>query len=552
MAKKKQQNADAKAVMVTKRLQALQAKREVWESHWQECADYVAPRKADVTKQRTDGDKRTELLFDSTALQAAELLAASLHGMLTNPATPWFSLRFKDSALDSDDEAREWIEGITEVMYGAFNRSNFAEAIHELYHDLVVFGTGVLFVEQDPESGVRFATRHIGECYVSEDGWGRVDTVYRRFTMPVRAIAERFGRDNLPQSMQKRLERDAYEPATIVHAVMPRDEGDRDAYKIDAENKPFASCYVDPEEKVLLSESGFDEFPYMVPRWKKSSFEIGYGRSPAMSSLPDIKMINKMSEVTIRAAQKQVDPPLMLPDDGFMLPIRTVPGGLNFYRSGTRDRIEPLNIGANNPLGLQMEEQRRQAIRSSFFVDQLILGQGPQMTATEVVQRTEEKMRLLGPVLGRLQAELLQPLIARVFALLAKQGEFAPAPESMTGMELDIEYVSPLAKAQRAADAQSGAQLFELLAPIAQIDQSILDYVDSDGLAKFMIRALGIPAQMVRGEREVAQMRQQRAEEQAKAQQMAEMSQVAEAAGNAAPALRAVDETEVLGELQAG
>ena len=543
---------DAKAVMVTKRLQALQEKREVWESHWQEVADYVAPRKADVTKKRTDGDKRTELLFDATALHAAELLSASLHGMLTNPATPWFSLGFKDPALNQDDEAREWIEGITETMYGAFNRSNFAEAIHELYHDLVVFGTGVLFIEQDPEGGVRFTTRHIGECYVSEDAYGRIDTVYRKFTMPVRAAAERFGQENLPQSMQKKMERDPYDPATIVHAVMPRDEGDRDGYKLDGGNKPWASCYVDPEEKVLLSESGFDEFPYTVPRWLKASFEVGYGRSPAMSALPDIKMINKMSEVTIRAAQKQVDPPLMLPDDGFMLPIRTVPGGLNFYRAGTRDRIEPLNIGANNPLGLQMEEQRRQAIRSSFYVDQLILGQGPQMTATEVVQRTEEKMRLLGPVLGRLQAELLQPLIGRVFALLTRQNEFAPAPEFMTGMELDIEYVSPLAKAQRAADAQSGAQLFELLAPIAQIDQSILDYVDSDGLTKFMIHALGIPAKMVRGEREVAQLRQERAEQQAQAQQMAEVSQMAEAAGDAAPALRAIDETDVLGSLQAG
>ena len=161
-------------------------------------------------------------------------------------------------------------------------------------------------------------------------------------------------------------------------------------------------------------------------------------------------------------------------------------------------------------------------------------------------------MRLLGPVLGRLQAELLQPLIGRVFALMTRQKVFAPAPEFMTGMELDIEYVSPLAKAQRAADAQSGAQLFELLAPIAQIDQSILDYVDSDGLAKFMIRALGIPAEMVRGERDVAQLREQRAEQQAQAQQMAEVSQVAEAAGNAAPALRAIDETEILGSLQAG
>ena len=156
------------------------------------------------------------------------------------------------------------------------------------------------------------------------------------------------------------------EEITLVHAVFPREE--RDATKVTAENKPFASVYIEPDQKVVLSESGFDEFPYMAPRFTKASSELGYGRSPSMTALPDIKMLNKMSEVTIRAAQKQVDPPLLVPDDGFMLPVRTIPDGLNFYRSGTRDRIEPLNIGANNPLGLNMEEQRRQAIRAAYYV----------------------------------------------------------------------------------------------------------------------------------------------------------------------------------------
>jgi len=234
----------------------------------------------------------------------------------------------------------------------------------------------------------------------------------------IASILEMFGEDKLSKKLRDKYRENPFETTEIVHCVYPRD--DRDPTKLTSENKPYASVYIEPDEKIILSVSGFDELPYTCPRWLKSSFEIGYGRSPAMTSLSDIKMLNKMSEVTIRAAQKQVDPPLLVPDDGFILPVRTVPGGLNFYRSGTRDRIEPLQIGANNPLGLNMEEQRRQAIRSAFYVDQLILAQGPQMTATEVVQRTEEKMRLLGPVLGRLQAEMLQPLIARAFNILAR------------------------------------------------------------------------------------------------------------------------------------
>lgn len=257
-----------------------------------------------------------------------------------------------------------------------------------------------------------------------------------------------------------------------------------------------------------------------------------------MTALPDIKMLNKMSEVTIRAAQKQVDPPMMVPDDGFMLPIRTVPGGLNFYRSGTRDRIEPLNTGANTPLGLSMEEQRRQAIRSAFYVDQLTLMQGPQMTATEVIQRTEEKMRLLGPVLGRLQAELLQPMIQRSFNLLANQKLFAVAPDILSNSDIDIEYVSPIAKAQKQGDVRDALQLLEMLAPLTQLDQGVLDYIDADGMAKYLMDVLSVPATTVRGEIEVAERREQRRVQEQQMMQQQEMMMQAQAAGQAAPALK--------------
>lgn len=533
---------DVLAVQLLKRLGYLESQRQVWESHWQEVADYVVPRKADVTKKRTQGDKRTELVFDGTAIHAAELLSASLHGMLTNSSTRWFSLSFRDRESNDEDVAREWLESVEDVMYKAFHRSNFQEQVHELYHDLICFGTGVMFIEKDDEQGIRFQTRHCSELYLAEDDKGRVDTVFRKFKMPVRAMVQRFGEATLSDKMMKRYQNNPYEMCTLLHVVQPREE--RDTLKIDARNKPFASIYIDPESKIVLSESGFDEFPYVAPRFLKASFEHGYGRSPAMTALPDIKMLNKMSEVTIRAAQKQVDPPLMVPDDGFMLPVRTVPGGLNFYRGGTRDRIEPMNIGSNAPIGLQMEEQRRKAIQSAFYVDQLIMAQGPQMTATEVMQRTEEKMRLLGPVLGRLQAELLQPLINRVYNLMMRDKAFAPAPEFLQDANIEIEYVSPLAKAQKSGDLQSAMRMFELIGPLAQIDQSVLDYIDADGMTKYILDTLSVPATTVRGADQVEEIRGQREEQAAQQQQMAEMSQTAQAMGQAAPALKAIGDAQ--------
>ena len=541
---------DPRASALMKRYQTLQTNRSHWESHWQELGDYVCPRKADITKKRTGGDKRTELIFDGTAIHAAELMSASLHGMLTNAATPWFDLRYENDELNGDDEAKEWLEGATDVMYQHLARSNFQEQIHELYSDLVTFGTGVIFIENDENDGFRFSTRHIAECYVSENEQGRVDTVFRKYKTTARAAVRQFGEQEVTQRIAKLNTDDPYAEIELLHIVMPRE--DRDRRKKNAVNKPFASIYLDPAEKMIIGESGYDEFPYCVPRFLKASFEIGYGRSPAMTALPDTKMVNKMSEVVIRASQLQIHPPLMVPADGFMLPVRTTPGGLNFYRSGTRDRIEPLNIGANNPLGEMQLEQRRQAIRAAFYVDQLILGQGPQMTATEVVQRTEEKMRLLGPVLGRLQAELLQPLIGRCFAILSRQKAFAAAPPMLREGNIDIEYVSPLAKAQRTGDIQGILQMIEFLMPLMQLDQGVADYLDMDGLAKHIIKVTGTPAAVVRGEGEVAGIRENRAAAMQAEQELMAAQQVASAAGEAAPALRAVDETEIGQELIEG
>jgi hypothetical protein len=518
-----------------RRYKTLQSQRSNWEKHWQELADYMLPRKADITKKRTQGDKRTELIFDGTAIHAVELLASSLHGMLTSPSTPWFSMRYRDPALQQNDAANEWLELCMDQMYQAFNRSNFQQEIHELYYDLVVFGTAAFYVEGDND-GLRFSSRHIAEIMISEDAEGRVDTVYRKFKLTARALIMRFGEENMPRAVLSDMKTDPYKEHEVIHAVFPRGEAKGKV----AKSKPVASIYYHQASKQLLSEGGFDDFPFMVPRFVKDSVST-YGRSPAMTALPDVKMVNKMSEVTIRAAQKQIDPPLMVPDDGFMLPIRTTPGSLNFYRSGTRDRMEPLNIGANNPLGLNMEEQRRNAIRQAFYVDQLLLGQGPTMTATEVLQRNEEKMRLLGPVLGRLQAELLQPLISRSFALLLRDGLLPAAPEELQGQDIDIEYVSPLAKAQKLTDLQSVLRGFEVLVQLGEI-APVQDYIDPDRMVQYLVETTGMPARIIRSNEEIAQMRrQQAAAAQAQAQQQQDLVE-AQVLQQAAPMVKALNQ----------
>ena len=519
-----------------KRYDRLKSQRQNWESHWQEVADYMMPRKADVTKSRSKGDKRTELIFDSSPLQAVELLAASLHGMLTNPSTPWFSLRFKENDIENEDEAKEWLESATETMYTAFNKSNFQQEIFELYHDLITFGTAAMFIEEDDEDVLKFSTRHINEMYIAENEKGKIDTVFRKFKLSARAAIQKFG--NVSPNIATTAKKDPYEEVDILHAVYPR--SDFDPKKQDKSNMPFESVYLEAGTGEELSVSGFREFPFVVPRYLKASHEI-YGRSPAMTALPDVKMLNEMSKTTIKSAQKQVDPPLLVPDDGFILPVRTVPGGLNFYRAGTRDRIETLNIGANTPLGLNMEEQRRNSIRNAFYVNQLMMQQGPQMTATEVIQRNEEKMRLLGPVLGRLQSELLKPLIDRCFALILRKNLFRPAPEFLAGKDIEIEYVSPLAKAQKSTELQSIMRAIEIMGSLANV-APVFDHINMDKLVRHLADIVGVPQKVLKPQSQLNAERQQAQAQQEQMQQMQQLQQVAEAGGKIAPLAKALPE----------
>jgi len=518
-------------------LSKLQSKRQTWESHWQEVANYMLPRKSDINVERTRGDKRNVQIFDGTAVHSLELLASSLHGMLTSNANRWFQLRFKEAVLNDSDEAREWLEDATDKMYIAFQRSNFQTEIFENYHDLIAFGTSCLFIEEDKDDIIAFSARHIKEIYITENQKGFVDTIYRKFKLTAKAALERFGKENVSRDILTKFQKTPFDDVEIVHVVKPRNIFN--PRKLDKQNMPFQSIYMEYESGHIISIGGFREFPYVVPRYLKASNEI-YGRSPGMNSLPDVKVLNKMVEVSLKAAQKQVDPPLLVADDAVILPIRTSPGSINYFRSGSRDTIQPLNIGANNPLGLNMEDQRRNAISRAFHVDQLLIQENRTMTATEVMQRNQEKMKILGPVIGRLQQELLQPLIIRVFNIMLRNKLFVEAPEILENQEIDIEYVSPVAIAQKGAELESIMRGLELFGSISQI-APVTDYLDENGLVKKIINVLGLPAKIIKSDKEVEELRAVRQQEQAAQMQMQQEMMQSEQAKNAAPLVQALN-----------
>jgi len=517
-------------------LSRLMEKRSTWESHWQEIADLMLPRKAEITKERARGDKRSTQIFDATGIHSLELLAASLHGMLTSSANRWFSLRYKEAVLNESDEAREWLEDSIDKMYLAFARSNFQQEIFENYHDLIAFGTSCLMVEEDEDDIIRFSARHIKEIYVEENKKGLIDNVYRKFKLTVDQAIQKFGAENLSKEINNTHKSNPYDEVEICHIVRPRFS--YDGSKQDKKNMKFQSIYFEHGTDHIISVGGFNENPYVVSRYLKSSTEI-YGRSPSMNALPDVKVLNKMVEHGLKAAAKQIDPPLLVPDDSMLAPVRMTPGSLNYYRSGSRDRIEPLNIGQNTSVTLNAENARREAIARMFHVDQLQIQSNRTMTATEVLQRNEEKMRILGPVMGRIQSELLEPMINRVFLIMLRNRLFVEAPAILANQEIDIEYVSPMALAQKGQELQNVMRGLELFGSLAQT-MPVMDYIDENGLVKQLVQTLGLPARMIKSDKEVQTIRMERQEAQQQQMQMQQQLAESEMAKNAAPLAKEV------------
>jgi hypothetical protein len=510
---------------IKEKVERLKAERSTWETHWQEIADYVVPRKSTVTTQKQQGSKRSVNVTDSTGIQSNELLAGALHGLLTNPNAFWFELTTGDVELDRQDDVRMFLQKATRDIHNVLNNSNFQTEIHELYIDLCSFGTASMYTEEDANDLVRFSTKFIAEYMIDEDQFGRVNQIYREWSWDATKLVAEFGLDKMPEKIKTSYEKQDGKKFCCIHAVYPRD-------MIDANNRSafkWISQYVLPDENIELAEAGYREFPYIVPRWTKAAGEV-YGRSPSMNALPEIKTINKMTETMIMGAQKIVDPPVMMPDDGFILPIVVTPGGINYYRSGTQDFIKPIFNDSRIDFGYQALDASRKRIREAYYVDQLQLQQGPQMTATEVLQRTEEKMRLLGPMLGRQQAELLRPLIDRVFAIMLRKGKIVDIPGILSGKKIDVRYSSLIAKSQRLAEGQNFMRFMEAVTPLANANNTVLDNLETDQAFRVVAEVYGAPQEVIRTQKDREQIRKQRADAQQAALEQQQQQQQMDAA----------------------
>jgi hypothetical protein len=520
------------------RFSGLEEARRPWVGAWQELTEYMLPRKNTFAGLggRTLGRGRSgdERIFDSTPLHALELLASSLGGLLTNPSLPWFDISVKDRALADGDDVRTFLQEARERMVAVFNGEDtgFQAHVHELYLDVALLGTAVMYVEADPTTLVRFSSRPLGEVFVAESARGQVDTVYRKYEITARQAVQEWGAACSDDTRRKGEDRPE-EPVEVLHAVFPR--MDRDPGGFGAAHFPFASVYMEVKNSHVLEESGYLELPYMVPRWAKAAGET-YGRGPGQTALSDTRVLNAMARTALMAAEKMSDPPLMVPDDGFLGPVRSGPGGLSYYRAGSSDRIEPLPVNVDLRAAEEMMNGRRESIRRIFLGDQLA-PEGPAVTATEAVIRQAEKMRVLGPVLGRLQTEFLGPLVRRVFRIMLRGGALPPFPEGLAPGDLEVRYTSPVSRAQKQYEAQGLAQVMEYLSPLVggQDPFGIMDNFDTDRVARHVTELFNTPSDYLKSEERVAEGR-------AQAQQAASTQQTASTVANVAAIAKTLSE----------
>ena len=513
-------------VEVLEEYEDMKQTRSNWERMWQEIAEYMIPQRADFTVKQSSGEQRREKIYEGTAVRALERSAAGLHNTLTSSAVPWFHLKVQRE-LQQDRDIQLWLEEAERRLYDVFSspESNFHPALHEFYLDLVGFGTGIMYVVDEPGIGPRYRSYFLGQCYLMQDNLSRVDGVLRVYEHSARQLVQEYGEEGVPDSVKRAYNsKDENKKFECLHCVKRRRNHDVNA--VGNLNMPWMSIYILMDQKHVLRVSGFEEFPYVVSRWSRNSEET-YGRGPGTAALPDVKMINLMEKVGLKALQKVVDPPLLVPDDGFLNPVRTQPGGLNYYRAGLGrdDRIMPLQTGGRLDLNESKIGQVRDSINKTFYLDLLELpgptaadGDVMRFSATEINARQRDRLSVLGPIVSRQEVEFLAPMVIRTLGIMESNGMLPPAPPSLRDADFKVEYANPVSISMRAGELNSVAQLIQFLLPIAQIDPSVVERFNTQRIAELGAEILKVPPSVLRTEEEMQEL--QMAQRQAQEEQM--------------------------------
>ena len=514
-------NSDDRAEAIIKRFDYAVGLRGNWETQWEAIAKRILPNYSGSFNSggltRSQGEDRTTEMIDATGAIALPKFAAVAEYLLTPRTSIWQKVVPTDRKLLKNRMTKLWFEEVTDILfkYRYAAKANYASQKFETYLGLGAFGTGCLFTDALKGGGLRFRAIHLGEVYFLENHQGIIDTAFRKFPLTARQACQWFGMEKVPAKIRECM-KDTSQPANMdktfyfIHCVGPRE--DYDSARMDMKGMAFSYEYVNVEEKAVVKEEGYNSFPYSISRYVQAPGEL-YGRSPAMIALPSLKTLNEQKKTVLKQGHRAIDPVLLAHDDGIIDTFSLKPGVINAGGVSAEGRplVHALPVG-NLALAKEMMEAETVIIKDVFLISLFqILIETPQMTATEVIERTREKGVFLSPLMGRQTSEALGPEGERAIDLLAQQGLLPPMPPMLREAkgEYNFEYDSPMSRAQKAENAAGLFRTVDWLTATINItqDASLLDHINWDEAVPEILDIQAVPARWQRSIESVQEIR---------------------------------------------
>ena len=511
-----------------RRLVGLKSERSSFDALYKDISSNLLPMAGRFTS--SDRNKRRDSnIIDQSGAQAHKILVSGMMAGMTSPARPWHRLQTTDPQLNDYAPVKKWLDDVSAILRDVFTRSNFYRAQASTYQEVTAFGTAASLILPNYENVIHCSSMTVGQYWVAQNNYGRVDTLYREWDMTVEALVAEYGLDNVSNSVKSLFDKGNYdEPVTVIQAIEPRK--DRDHNKRDNLNMPFSSCTFEAgegKENVYLKESGFKEFPGRVSRWDLSGGDIYDRSSPGNDALRSIEQLQHQSIDKGKAIKHMSDPAIIVPSGMDLQDY--LPGGVSTFQGEGNKVQNARNVTVDlNALMIDIQDVRKR-IDTHFFADlfqMMTRSTDRQRTATEIAERHEEKLLMLGPVLERLHHEDLSPSIELAFQAAFNAGILPPIPKEMEKADIKIEFISVLAQAQKAVGLSAMDQLLMTVGNVAQFNPDVVDKINADVWIDKSSDILGVDPDLIVANDQVSMIRQKRAE-QAQAQQSAESMPVA-------------------------
>lgn len=515
---------DSPARELIQRFDELKSDRAMFDSIFQEIRELIRPNADDFSKQIAgQGQAKRQRVWDDTATQALTSFSGGLHGHLTNPSVRWFELSTGNADFDRRSQNSAWLESAADAIYDSMADAGgkYHHVLHECYNDLGSFGTAIKFTWVDPKSKSLFhRSLPLQSCWIAENSSGQIDTLFREVKFTTRQAIQEFGEDKLPKCILD--EKDWNKKWSFVHALYPRNE--RHLWKPPTkENMEVASVYVFKDEPEICGVDGFRSFPCQCPRWSKLPGET-YGRSPAMDCLALVRVLNSAQKILLQSSALAAAPPIVVDNDGVIAPLVLEPWGL--IRKETGATVEPLQLNGNIAVNINLIQNLQAQIRSAFMADLFStpdFGNRDRVTAEEVYQKRDDRMRNVSPMLGRIENELLNPDIERQYNLLVENGRIPLPPPGLKNQRLKISNISPAFIAQRSIRGMAIQRLLSTMIPLTQFRPDLMDKIDIEVGMEELAQAFNVTRRAIRTSDDVASIRQAR-EQQNQAAQLTGMA----------------------------